>query len=57
MKQMQNIFSESMAQSEKIATAAGMPVSKEQKELFAQMNDILQTLFSKYTCTSFCMFF
>ncbi|WP_242235804.1 YybS family protein [Bacillus cereus group sp. BfR-BA-01316] len=45
MKQMQNMFSESMVQSEKIANAAGMPVSKEQKELFAQMNDILQTLF------------
>ncbi|MDM5237050.1 YybS family protein [Bacillus cereus] len=45
MKQMQNMFSESMAQSEKIVSAAGMPVSKEQKELFAQMSDILQTLF------------
>ncbi|WP_454015364.1 YybS family protein [Bacillus sp. Marseille-Q7846] len=45
MKQMQNMFNESMAQSEKIVSAAGMPISKEQKELFAQMNDILQTLF------------
>ncbi|MBE5108154.1 YybS family protein [Bacillus thuringiensis] len=45
MKQMQNMVSESMAQSEKIVSAAGMPISKEQKELFAQMNDILQTLF------------
>ena len=31
MKQMQNMFNESMAQSEKIVTAAGMPISKEQK--------------------------
>ena len=31
MKQMQNMISESMAQSEKIVSAAGMPVSKEQK--------------------------
>ncbi|HGH7174791.1 TPA: YybS family protein [Bacillus wiedmannii] len=45
MKQMQNMLNESMAQSEKIVTAAGMPISKEQKELFAQMNDMLQTLF------------
>ena len=45
MKQMQNMINESMAQSEKIVSAAGLPVSKEQKELFAQMNDILQTLF------------
>ncbi|WP_342716548.1 YybS family protein [Bacillus paramycoides] len=45
MKQMQNMFNESMAQSEKIVTAAGMPISKEQKELFAQFNDVLQTLF------------
>ncbi|WP_242253531.1 YybS family protein [Bacillus cereus group sp. BfR-BA-01379] len=45
MKQMQNMFNESMAQSEKIASAAGMPVSKEQKELLAQMNDILQMIF------------
>ena len=33
MKQMQNMFSESMAQSEKIATAAGMPVSKRTKRI------------------------
>ncbi|HDR4603535.1 MULTISPECIES: YybS family protein [Bacillus] len=45
MKQMQNMFNESMTQSEKIVTAAGMPISKEQKELFAQFNDVLQTLF------------
>ncbi|MFJ8243284.1 MULTISPECIES: YybS family protein [Bacillus cereus group] len=45
MKQMQNMFNESMRQSEKIVTAAGMPISKEQKELFAQFNDVLQTLF------------
>ncbi|WP_367888385.1 YybS family protein [Bacillus wiedmannii] len=45
MKQMQNMFNESMTQSEKIVSAAGMPISKEQKELFAQMNDMLQTLF------------
>ncbi|PES82999.1 hypothetical protein CN504_13835 [Bacillus anthracis] len=45
MKQMQNMFNESMAQSAKIVTAAGMPISKEQKELFAQFNDVLQTLF------------
>lgn len=45
MKQMQNMFNESIAQSEKIVTAAGMPISKEQKELFAQFNDVLQTLF------------
>ncbi|MBK5469814.1 MULTISPECIES: YybS family protein [Bacillus] len=45
MKQMQNMFNESMAQSEKIVTAAGMPISKEQKELFTQFNDVLQTLF------------
>lgn len=31
MKQMQNMFNESMTQSEKIVTAAGMPISKEQK--------------------------
>jgi len=45
IKQIQNMFNESMAQSEKIVTAAGMPISKEQKELFAQFNDVLQTLF------------
>ncbi|QKE10264.1 YybS family protein [Bacillus cereus] len=45
MKQMQNMFNESMTQSEKIVTAAGMPISKEQKELFVQMNDILHTVF------------
>ncbi|MGG0289206.1 YybS family protein [Bacillus pacificus] len=45
MKQMQNMFNESMAQSEKIVTAAGMPISKEQKDLLAQFNDVLQTLF------------
>ncbi|MCU5331586.1 MULTISPECIES: YybS family protein [Bacillus] len=45
MKQMQNMLNESMAQSEKIVTAAGMPISKEQKELFAQFNDVLQTFF------------
>ncbi|QWG61523.1 YybS family protein [Bacillus mycoides] len=45
MKQMQNMFNESMAQSEKIVTTAGMPISKEQKELFTQFNDVLQTLF------------
>ncbi|MBE7098306.1 YybS family protein [Bacillus cereus] len=45
MKKMQNMLNESMAQSEKIVTAAGMPISKEQKELFAQFNDVLQTLF------------
>ncbi|MGY2611030.1 YybS family protein [Bacillus pretiosus] len=45
MKQMQNMLNESMAQSEKIVTAAGMPISKEQKELLAQFNDVLQTLF------------
>ena len=44
MKQMQSIFSESMAKSEKIVSATGMPISKEQKELLAQMNDILQSL-------------
>ncbi|ACK88835.1 conserved hypothetical protein [Bacillus cereus W] len=44
MKQMQNMFNESMTQSEKIVTAAGMPISKEQKELFVQFNDVLQTL-------------
>lgn len=45
MKQMQNMFNESMTQSEKLVAAAGMPISKEQKELFVQMNDILQTVF------------
>ncbi|OTX99399.1 hypothetical protein BK731_30385 [Bacillus thuringiensis serovar muju] len=45
MKQIQNMFNESMTKSEKIVTAAGMPISKEQKELFAQFNDVLQTLF------------
>ncbi|MBR9746518.1 DUF2232 domain-containing protein [Bacillus cereus] len=45
IKQMQNMFNESMTQSEKLVTAAGMPISKEQKELFVQMNDILQTVF------------
>ena len=45
MKQMQNMFNESMAQSEKIVTATGMPISKEQKDLFVQFNDVLQTLF------------
>lgn len=44
MKQMQNMFNESMTQSENIVTAAGMPISKEQKELFVQFNDVLQTL-------------
>ncbi|PEX92804.1 hypothetical protein CN450_04300 [Bacillus cereus] len=45
MKQMQNMFNESIAQSEKIVSAAGMPISKEQKELLGQLNDVLQTLF------------
>jgi len=45
MKQMQSIFSESIAKSEKIVSATGMPISKEQKELLTQMNDILQLLF------------
>lgn len=45
MKQMQSVFSESMVQSEKIVSAIGMPISKEQKELLTQMNDILQLLF------------
>ncbi|MDA1905549.1 YybS family protein [Bacillus cereus] len=45
MKQIQNMFNESMTKSEKIVTAAGMPISKGQKELFAQFNDVLQTLF------------
>ncbi|KMQ04377.1 MULTISPECIES: YybS family protein [Bacillati] len=45
MKQMQSMFSESMVQSEKIVSAIGMPISKEQKELLTQMNDILQSLF------------
>lgn len=45
MKKMQNMFNESMAQSEKIVNAAGMPISEEQKELFTQFNDVLQTLF------------
>ncbi|HGA0511466.1 TPA: YybS family protein [Bacillus pacificus] len=55
MKQMQNMFNESMAQSEKIVTATGMPISKEQKDLFAQFNDVLQTLFpSLLVMTSVC---
>ncbi|PGK43601.1 YybS family protein [Bacillus thuringiensis] len=45
MKQMQSMFSESMVQSEKIVSATGMPISKEQKELLTQMNDILHSLF------------
>ncbi|HDR8125355.1 TPA: YybS family protein [Bacillus cereus] len=45
MKQMQSMFSESMVQSEKIVSAIGMPISKEQKELLTQINDILQLLF------------
>ncbi|MBK5494972.1 YybS family protein [Bacillus sp. TH13] len=45
MKQMQSMFSESMVQSEKIVSATGMRISKEQKELLTQMNDILQSLF------------
>ncbi|HDR7792785.1 TPA: YybS family protein [Bacillus luti] len=45
IKQLQNMFSESLVQSEKIINAAGMPISKEQKELFEQFNDVLQTLF------------
>ncbi|HDR7781029.1 YybS family protein [Bacillus wiedmannii] len=56
IKQMQNMFNESVVQSEKIASAAGMPVSKEQKELFAQMNDILQTIFpSIFVMVSVCL--
>ncbi|MGG0300186.1 YybS family protein [Bacillus albus] len=56
MKQMQNMFNESMAQSEKIVNAAGMPISKEQKELFAQFNDVLQTLFpSLLVMVSVCL--
>ncbi|MGZ7148232.1 YybS family protein [Bacillus sp. BC08] len=56
MKQMQNMFNESMAQSEKIVNAAGMPVSKEQKELFTQFNDVLQTLFpSLLVMVSVCL--
>ena len=50
MKQMQSMFSESMAKSEKIVSATGMPISKEQKELLAQMNDILQSLLQVYLC-------
>ncbi|QQN83729.1 YybS family protein [Bacillus toyonensis] len=45
MKQIQNMFNEGMAQSEKMVSAAGMSISKEQKELFGQFNEILQTLF------------
>ncbi|AAS44522.1 YybS family protein [Bacillus pacificus] len=45
IKQIQNMFNKSVVQSEKIASVAGMPISKEQKELFVQMNDILQTVF------------
>ncbi|MEW9575323.1 YybS family protein [Bacillus toyonensis] len=45
MKQIQNMFNEGMAQSEKMVSAAGMPISKEQKELFGRFNEILQTLF------------
>ncbi|HDR7913251.1 YybS family protein [Bacillus wiedmannii] len=56
MKQMQNMFNESMAQSEKIVNAAGMPISKEQKELFSQFNDVLQTLFpSLLVMVSVCL--
>ncbi|KAA0774626.1 DUF2232 domain-containing protein [Bacillus sp. AR2-1] len=56
IKQMQNMFNESVVQSEKIASAAGMPVSKEQKELLAQMNDILQTIFpSIFVMASVCL--
>ncbi len=33
MKQMQSMFSESMVQSEKIVSATGMPISKEQKRV------------------------
>lgn len=44
IQKMQNMFNESVVQSEKIANAAGMQVSKKQKDLFAQMNDILQTI-------------
>ncbi|SMD67479.1 hypothetical protein BACERE00191_00541 [Bacillus pacificus] len=45
IKQIQNMFNKSVVQSEKIASVAGMPISKEQKELFVQMNDILQVVF------------
>ncbi|HFH7542345.1 TPA: YybS family protein, partial [Streptococcus agalactiae] len=45
IKQIQNMFNKSVVQSEKIASVAGMPISKEQKELFVQMNDILQAVF------------
>ncbi|HFK1424882.1 MULTISPECIES: YybS family protein [Bacillus cereus group] len=45
IKQIQNMFNKSIVQSEKIASVAGMPISKEQKELFVQMNDILQAVF------------
>ncbi|HDR6310400.1 TPA: YybS family protein [Bacillus cereus] len=56
IKQIQNMFNESVVQSEKIANAAGMPVSKEQKELFVQMNDILQTTFpSMLVMVSVCL--
>ncbi|MCU5596557.1 YybS family protein [Bacillus wiedmannii] len=56
MKQMQNMLNESMAQSEKIVTTAGMSISKEQKELFAQFNDVLQTLFpSLLVMVSVCL--
>ncbi|WP_242240632.1 YybS family protein [Bacillus cereus group sp. BfR-BA-01309] len=56
MKQMQNMFNESMAQSEKIVNAAGMPISEEQKELFTQFNDVLQTLFpSLLVMVSVCL--
>ncbi|PEN39863.1 hypothetical protein CN543_04575 [Bacillus toyonensis] len=55
MKQIQNMFNESMAQSEKMVSAAGMPISKEQKELFGQFNEILQTLFpSSLVMVSVC---
>ncbi|MBS9806713.1 YybS family protein [Bacillus toyonensis] len=44
IQKMQNMFSESVVQSEKITNAAGMQISKKQKDSFAQMNDLLQTI-------------
>ena len=49
MKQMQSMFSESMAKSEKIVSATGMPISKEQKALLPSILVLVSVCFSWIT--------
>ena len=53
---MQNMFNESMTQSEKIVTAAGMPISKEQKSYLHNLM-MYYKHYSEFTCHGLSMFF